>query len=280
MKLIRFGRVGMEKPGVEINGKKLDCSAHFSDWNHDFFQNDGLKKLSALLASQELPEIAEGSRFGSPIARPNMIICVGLNYSDHAKESGMDIPKEPIVFMKATSTMVGPNDTVKLPKNHSKVDWEVELGVIIGQNALYLESEEQARAHIAGYSVVHDISERAFQLERGGQWVKGKSCPGFNPVGPYLVTKDEIENVSNLNLRLKVNGKLMQDGNTKSMIFNPIFIVWYLSQFMQLEAGDLICTGTPPGVGMGQNPPTFLKGGDMVELSVEGLGTQKQKFTE
>ncbi|MEM6698588.1 MAG: fumarylacetoacetate hydrolase family protein, partial [Bacteroidota bacterium] len=212
--------------------------------------------------------------------RPNMIICVGLNYSDHAKESGMDIPKEPIVFMKATSTMVGPNDTVKLPKNHSKVDWEVELGVIIGQNALYLDNEEEAREHIAGYSVVHDISERAFQLERGGQWVKGKSCPGFNPVGPYLVTKDEIENVSNLNLRLKVNGKLMQDGNTKSMIFNPIFIVWYLSQFMQLEAGDLICTGTPPGVGMGQNPPTFLKGGDMVELSVEGLGTQKQKFTE
>ncbi|MEM8525073.1 MAG: fumarylacetoacetate hydrolase family protein [Bacteroidota bacterium] len=280
MKLIRFGQVGEEKPGIELNGKYFDCSAHFEDWNGDFFKNDGWNKLRLLIAdpNQALPEVPEEARLGSPIARPNMIICVGLNYSDHAKESGMELPKEPIVFMKATNTMVGPNDTVTLPKGHSKVDWEVELGVVIGKDALYLENEAAVEAHIAGYCAVHDISERAFQLERGGQWVKGKSCPSFNPVGPYLVQKENIADVSNLNLQLKVNGELMQNGNTKNMIFSPTYIVWYLSQFMKLEAGDLISTGTPPGVGMGQNPPQYLKDGDVVELSVEGLGSQKQTF--
>ncbi len=280
MRLIRFGAPGEEKPGVELNGQTYDCSNHFQDWNRDFFVNDGLVKLSALLDQQPFPlsPIPEGSRIGSPIARPGMILCIGLNYSDHAKESGMDIPSEPIIFMKATNTIAGPYDDVHIPKNSTKTDWEVELGVVLGKDALYLEDEAAAEDCIAGYCVVNDLSEREFQLERGGQWVKGKSCPGFSPVGPYLVTKEEIAEVADLKMQLSVNGQMMQDGSTHFMIFKPAYAIWYLSQFMKLEAGDLLSTGTPPGVGLGLKPPLYLKDGDVVELSIAGLGQQRQAF--
>lgn len=207
-----------------------------------------------------------------------MIMCVGLNYSDHAEESGMAVPSEPIIFMKATNTLAGPNDKVILPKGSQKVDWEVELAIVLKKDVLYLKNEQEAEKCIAGYTIMHDVSERHFQIERSGQWVKGKSCPGFSPVGPYLVLKEDIKNVLNLKMKLKVNGKTMQKGSTKYMIFNPAYVVWYLSQFMQLEAGDLITTGTPPGVGLGMKPPVYLKNGDVVELGIEGLGKQKQKF--
>ncbi len=280
MKLLRFGKKGAEKPGVEIKGKRLDCSQHFEDWNHDFFQNAGLEKLKTLVQSEgdKLPAIGENVRIGSPVARPGMIMCVGLNYSDHAKESGMDIPEEPIIFMKATHTLTGPYDAVTIPKNSTKTDWEVELGMVIGKEASYLADEAAAADCIAGYCVVNDVSERAFQLERGGQWVKGKSCLDFSPVGPYLVLKEDVADVSNLKMKLSVNGETRQDGNTKFMIFNPTYIVWYLSQFTKLEAGDLIFTGTPPGVGLGMTPPVYLQDGDEVTLNIEGLGSQTQKF--
>tara|TARA_R110002049_G_scaffold308910_1_gene514823 strand:- start:13208 stop:13972 length:765 start_codon:yes stop_codon:yes gene_type:complete len=249
MKLIRFGEKGLEKPGVFIDGKRLDCSKYFEDWNQQFFQNEGLERLKAILKREEgnLPEIKEEVRWANPIARPGMIMCIGLNYSDHAKESGMEIPNEPILFMKATNTIGGPFDDVSIPRNSSKTDWEVELGVVLNKDVLYLKDEAEAEGAIAGYCVINDISERAFQLERGGQWVKGKSCPGFTAVGPYLVTKDEIDDVLNLKMNLSVNGVNKQNGNTKTMIFNPAYSLWYMSQFMQLEAGDLISTGTPPG---------------------------------
>jgi len=280
MKLIRFGKKGKEKPGVEIKGKRYDCSDYFEDWNHAFFQNKGLKKLKNILKKKgkSLPKVSEKKRLGSPIARPGMIICIGLNYSDHAKESGMDIPKEPILFMKATNTLSGPFDPVVLPKGHSKVDWEVELGIVLGKNALYLKDEKEAEKCIAGYCVVNDVSERHFQLERGGQWVKGKSCPGFSPVGPYLVPRKAVKDVLKLKMNLDVNGKTMQKGSSSYMIFSPSYVVWYLSQFMQLEAGDLISSGTPPGVGLGMKPPVYLRPGDVVSLEVEGLGRQQQKF--
>lgn len=280
MKLIRFGAKGQEKPGVLIDGVRKDCSAHFSDWNRDFFQNDGLNKLQALLASEgaSLPTVAENERWGASVARPGMIMCIGLNYSDHAKESGMEPPSEPVLFMKATNTLSGPYDEVPIPRGAEKTDWEVELGMVIGKDALYVPSKEAAKDYIAGYCVVHDVSERHFQLERGGQWVKGKSCPGFSPVGPYLATADEIDDVLNLDMSLSVNGTQRQSGNTKTMIFDPFHLVHYLSQFMLLEAGDIITTGTPPGVGLGMKPPVFLKSGDVVELSVQGLGSQQQTF--
>ena len=278
MKLIRFGNKGLEKPGVFIDGKRLDCSLLFEDWNQSFFQNDGLEKLADLLKEvvSDLPVVSEKIRWANPIARPGMIMCIGLNYSDHAKEAGMDIPTEPILFMKATNTIAGPFDSPSIPLNSEKSDWEVELGVVLEKDALYLKDEADAENHIAGYVLVNDLSERAFQLERGGQWVKGKSCPGFTPLGPYFVTKDEIEDVMNLKMKLSVNGELKQNGNTNTMIFNPTFSIWYISQFMKLEAGDLISTGTPPGVGMGFNPPQFLKAGDVIELEIDQLGSQKQ----
>lgn len=280
MKLIRFGEKGAEKPGIFHKEKRYDCSEYFSDWNHDFFQTGGLEKLKSLLKERTspLPEVGEQIRWGSPIARPGMIMCVGLNYSDHAKEAGMAIPTEPIIFMKATNTLVGPYDSVTIPKNSTKTDWEVELGIVIGKHTSYLADETAAEAHIAGYCVINDISEREFQIEKGGQWTKGKSCPGFTPCGPFMVSQEEIPDPTNLGMRLKVNGKSMQNGNSNTMIFKPNYIVWYLSQFMEFEAGDLISTGTPPGVGMGMNPPTYIKDGDVVELDIDHLGAQKQVF--
>lgn len=280
MKLIRFGASGEEKPGVLIDGARKDCSAHFSDWNNDFFANNGLSKLQEIVSGQgdSLPVVEESQRWGSCVARPGMIMCIGLNYSDHASEAGMDVPTEPILFMKATNTLAGPFDDIKIPKNSSKTDWEVELGVIIKKDVVYLADEKEAEEAIAGYCLVHDVSEREFQIEKGGQWVKGKSCPGFSPVGPYLTTSDEINNVLDLKMKLSVNGETMQDGSTSTMVFSPAYVVHYISQFMKLEAGDIISTGTPPGVGFGMNPPKYLKSGDIVELSIDNMGSQKQNF--
>ena len=276
MKLMRCGEFRQEKPGVELeDGTRKDCSAHFGDWNHDFFANDGLAKL-AQLDFATLPEIPANARLGSPIARPGKVLCIGLNYSDHAAETGMDIPTEPILFMKGTNTVVGPYDNIVIPRGSEKTDWEVELGVVLGRDASYLASAEEANDYIAGYCISHDVSERAFQLEHSGQWTKGKSCDTFNPLGPYLVTKDEVADPKNLAMTLDVNGSRMQNGNTRTMVFDPCFVIHYLSQFMTLEAGDVITTGTPPGVGMGMKPQVFLKAGDVVELAVDGLGTQKQ----
>lgn len=280
MKLLRFGPVGQEKPGILLDDGRKDCSAYFPDWDQAFFENNGLEKLRKLIAEEgdKLPAVPATSRWAAPVARPHTIICVGLNYSDHAKESGMEPPKEPVVFMKATNTLVGPNDPVRIPRNSTKTDWEVELGLVLQKEALYLEDEAAAEDCIAGYCIVHDISEREFQLERSGQWVKGKSCPDFSPVGPWLCSKDDIEDVLKLPLRLWVNGELRQNGSTATMIFSPTYIVWYLSQFMKLEAGDIISTGTPPGVALGMKTPAYLKAGDTVELEIPGLGRQRQEF--
>jgi 2,4-didehydro-3-deoxy-L-rhamnonate hydrolase len=278
MKLLRVGPKGWEKPAVlSGTGEIKDCSGLFSDWNQAFFANDGLKKLQGLESQLgSLPTLSPEVRVGSCVARPGKVICIGLNYRDHAEESGMAIPSEPIIFMKASNTVVGPYDNVLIPRGAEKTDWEVELGVIIGKEARYLEDLAMAQSCIAGYCVSHDVSERAFQLERGGQWTKGKSCDTFNPLGPWLVTTDELKNPGNLNMFLKVNGEQMQTGNTGTMIFTVDFIVQYLSQFMTLEPGDVITTGTPPGVGLGKKPQRFLKAGDTVELGITGLGTQKQ----
>ena len=279
MKLIRFGAPGAERPGVELdNGDRKDCSQHFADWNREFFNADGLARLAQLIAKQgsALAAVASTARLAAPIARPGKVMCIGLNYSDHAAESGMPIPTEPILFLKGSNTVVGPYDDVLIPRNSQKTDWEVELGVVIGADARYLASEEEAERHIAGYCISHDVSEREFQLERGGQWTKGKSCDTFNPLGPYLVTRDAVQSPGSLQMTLSVNGERMQNGSTSTMIFSPTFIVHYLSQFMTLEAGDVITTGTPPGVGLGQKPPRCLRSGDVVELAIEGLGSQRQ----
>lgn len=277
MKLLRFGNPGAEKPGLWLNGQRKDLSAHFRDWDRDFFRQDGLQQLENLIiSSPALPDVPAEARQAACIARPGKVICIGLNYSDHALESGMAVPSEPIVFQKGSNTVVGPCDPILIPRGSEKTDWEVELGVVIGRDARYLGSPEEAEAYIAGYCVSNDVSERAFQLERGGQWTKGKSCDNFNPLGPWLVTRDEIADVHRLPMQLWVNGELMQNGNTSTMVFNCFFLVHYLSQFMTLEAGDLISTGTPPGVGMGLKPPRYLKAGDMVELGIEGLGRQRQ----
>ena len=279
MKLIRFGAKGQEKPGVLIEGKRRDASAWFHDWDAAFFADDGLKKLADKLSSSrpaELPEVPEGARWAAPVARPGKIVCAGLNYSDHAKETGAQLPKEPKLFMKAANTVVGPNDDLLIPRLSKKTDWEVELGVIIGMEARYLDSREQAESCIAGYCISHDVSEREFQMERGGQWSKGKSCDTFNPLGPWLATREEIADVSNLNMRLSVNEQVRQKGNTGTMIHAPAELVHYISQFMTLEPGDLISTGTPPGVGLGMTPPTYLKAGDVVALEIDGLGRQRQ----
>jgi 2-keto-4-pentenoate hydratase/2-oxohepta-3-ene-1,7-dioic acid hydratase in catechol pathway len=278
MKLIRFGTKGNEKPGIEVSGKRLDCSRFFEDWNRDFFMKDGLQALQNVCKREYLKEVPSIERWANPMARPGVIMCVGLNYSDHAAESGMDLPKEPVLFMKAANAICGPYDEVTLPKGSRKTDWEVELGVVLNRDVLYLTDENEAENAIAGYTIVHDLSERDFQLNREGQWVKGKSCPDFSPVGPYLVTRDEIINVMDLQMTLTVNGQVKQSGKTSTMVFNPAYIVWYISQFMKLEAGDLISTGTPPGVGFAMKPPQFLKDGDIVELSIDDLGSQKQRF--
>ncbi len=276
MKLIRFGEPGAEKPGVIINEKYFDVSALVSDYNEEFFGGDGLAKLQQAIETADLPEVDQSVRLGAALARPSKIICVGLNYKDHAAETNAAIPTEPILFFKATSAIVGPNDDLVIPKNSKKTDWEVELGIVIGKKASYV-SEENAMDHIAGYVLHNDYSEREFQLERNGQWVKGKSCDTFAPIGPFIATPDEIADVHNLRLWLTVNGKTLQDGSTSNLIFNVPFMVSYISQFMTLLPADVISTGTPAGVGLGQKPePWYLKDGDVVALGIDGLGTSKQ----
>ncbi|WP_026904494.1 fumarylacetoacetate hydrolase family protein [Pedobacter glucosidilyticus] len=277
MKLIRYGQAGKEKTGVIINDKRYDTSAFGEDYNEAFFENDGLNRLAAFLKENEgkLPEVSASERLGSPVARPSKIVCIGLNYAKHAKETNAPIPAEPILFFKSTTALVGPNDDIIIPKNSVKTDWEVELAFVIGKKACYVE-EADAMDYIAGYCLHNDVSEREFQLERGGTWDKGKGCDTFAPIGPWLATKDEIADVNNLRLWLKVNDKIFQDGNTDDLIFNLPKLVSYLSHFMTLLPGDIISTGTPHGVGLGFNPPVYLKPGDVVELGIDGLGTSKQ----
>ncbi len=275
MKLLRFGEMGKEKPGIlDSNGKIRDLSGHIPDINGETISKEGLHKISSI-DHMSLPIVPEGIRLGACVGSIGKFLCIGLNYSDHAAESGMPVPKEPILFSKATSAVVGPNDDVEIPRNSVETDWEVELGIIIGKKAKYI-NEEDAEGYIAGYCVVNDVSEREFQLKKEGQWTKGKSCDTFGPTGPYLVTKDEVSDVQNLKMYLDVNGKRMQDGSTKTMIFSAKYIVYYLSQFMSLNPGDVIATGTPPGVGGGMKPPVFLKAGDKMKLGIEGLGEQNQ----
>jgi 2,4-diketo-3-deoxy-L-fuconate hydrolase len=278
MKLIRFGERGKEKPGIILpNGKKLDLSSFGEDYNENFFGNDGLNRLEIWLKENQssLPVINTGERLGPPVGRPSKLICIGLNYRDHAKESGARLPSEPVVFFKAPSAIAGPNDHLVIPKNSIKTDWEVELAVLIGKKVLYIE-EKNAMEYVAGYLLHNDYSERKFQLEQGGQWVKGKSCDSFAPLGPFLATKDEIKDVQNLDMWLKVNGDFRQKSSTKNMIFSVANLVSYLSQFMTLVPGDIISTGTPGGVGLGLKPPQYLKPGDIVELGIENLGSARQ----
>lgn len=275
MKLFRYGQPGAEKPGIEVDDVKYDASHLVSDYNEEFFENGGLQKLQSDFDPDDAVKMDEFERIGTPVSKPGKIVCIGLNYIKHAEESGADIPKEPVVFFKATSSLTGPFDSVVIPKNSKKTDWEVELAVIIGKEASYV-SEEDAMDYVAGYAVHNDVSEREFQLERGGQWVKGKSCDTFAPIGPYLVTKDEIADPHNLRLWLKLNGETLQDGNTSDFIFNIPKVISYLSQFMSLQAGDIISTGTPEGVGLGFDPPRYLKPGDVMELGIDGLGSSKQ----
>jgi len=276
MKLIRFGEAGFEKPGVIINDSYYDVSALVHDYNEAFFAGDAIEKLAADIKTANLQKVDSDVRLGPALARPSKIICVGLNYKDHAAETNAPIPTEPILFFKATSAIVGPNDDLVIPKNSKKTDWEVELAIVIGKKASYV-SEENALNHIAGYVLHNDYSEREFQLERNGQWVKGKSSDTFAPIGPFIATPDEIKDVHNLRLWLTVNGKTLQNGNTSNLIFNVPFMVSYISQFMTLLPGDVITTGTPAGVGLGQKPePWYLKPGDVVELGIDGLGSSKQ----
>lgn len=278
MKLIRFGEPGKEKPGVIIDDTLLDLSDFVKDFNEDFFENDGLTALASIIEKEkeELKVIDKDVRLGSPIARPSKIICIGLNYAKHAKETNAPLPKEPILFFKSTTAITGPFDNIIIPKNSVKTDWEVELAVVIGKKASYVD-EKEAMDYVAGYCLHNDVSEREFQLERGGTWDKGKGCDTFAPLGPWLVTKDEVADVHNLRLWLKVNDKMMQDGNTDDLVFNIPQLIAYTSQFMTLLPGDIISTGTPHGVGLGFNPPVYLKHGDVVELGIDGLGTAKQE---
>lgn len=278
MKLIRYGQVGKEKTGIIIDDVKYDTSAFGEDYNERFFENDGLKRLKKFVEENKanLAKVSDDERLGSCVARPSKIICIGLNYALHAKETNAPIPKEPIIFFKSTTALCGPNDNVIIPKNSKKTDWEVELAVVIEKKCSYVE-ESEALDYVAGYALHNDYSEREFQIERGGQWVKGKSCDTFAPLGPFLATKDEIENPNSLNLWLKVNGKKLQDSTTADFIFNIQQVVSHLSQFMTLLPGDVISTGTPAGVGLGMKPePWYLKPGDVVELGIEGLGTSSQ----
>jgi len=277
MKLIRFGRAGEEKIGVHADGKNYDVSAFGGDFDEEFFRTDGLARLEEFIKANEgkLTEIASDERLGAPIAKPSKIVCIGLNYKDHAEETGANIPEEPIIFMKSTTSVIGPNDNIMLPRNSVKTDWEVEFGIVIEKEASYVE-EEKALDYVAGYVLHNDVSEREYQLERGGTWDKGKGCDTFAPIGPWIATKDEIKDINNIRLWLKVNDKIYQDGNTKNLIFSVPHIVSYISQFMTLLPGDIISTGTPAGVGLGFNPPIYLKVGDVVELGAEGLGKAKQ----
>lgn len=289
MKLLNYGDVDHEKAGIlHTDGTIRDLSGiidiispetvgdlsavkrHIWAWETET-AGDRLKQVNI----DDLPLVPGNPRIGACVNRPGKFICIGLNYSDHAKESGMDVPSEPVVFFKATSAVMGPNDTVEIPRTSVKTDWEVELGVVIGKHAKYI-TEDQALDHVAGYCVINDLSERDFQIHRQGQWVKGKSCDTFGPIGPYLVTPDEVPDPQNLAMWLDVNGERMQEGNTNTMVYGVAHVVSYLSQFMSLQPGDIISTGTPPGVGMGKNPPHYLKQGDVIELGIDGLGTQKQ----
>lgn len=276
MKLLRVGQPGQEKPAIlDQDGKARDLSAHVKDIGGEAISPESLKAIAALDLST-LP-LLDDDRIGACVSGTGKFICIGLNFSDHAAETGAQVPSEPVIFMKATSAIVGPHDDVIIPRGSEKTDWEVELGVVIGKTAKYV-SEADAMDYVAGYCVSHDVSERAFQTERQGQWTKGKSCDTFGPVGPWLVTKDEVADPQNLGMWLKVNGETMQNGSSKTMVYGVAHVVSYLSQFMSLHPGDIISTGTPPGVGLGMKPPRFLKAGDVVELGIEGLGTQKQTF--
>ena len=278
MKLIRFGAINEEKPGLILaDGTKLNVSAFGHDYDESFFGENGLEKLQSWLKKNldNCPVVGDDVRLGPPLIRPSKIVCVGLNYAKHAKESGMDIPEEPVLFFKATSAIVGPNDPITIPKESEKTDWEVELALVIGKKASYV-SEKDALNHVAGYVLHNDVSERAFQLERSGQWVKGKSCDTFAPIGPFIATPDEIGDPNNLNLWLTLNGEQMQNSSTSDFIFNIQHVVSYISQYMTLLPGDIISTGTPFGVGLGLTPPRYLQDGDIVELGIEGLGVSKQ----
>ncbi|MBX8800241.1 fumarylacetoacetate hydrolase family protein [Ochrobactrum sp. MR28] len=277
MKFLRYGETGQEKPGLlDADGNIRDLSAHVSDLSGAVLNPEALVKLGSLDVNA-LPKVEGNPRLGPCVAGTGKFICIGLNYADHAAESGMAVPPEPVIFMKATSAIVGPNDDLLIPRGSEKTDWEVELGIVIGKTAKYV-SEEDALDYVAGYCTLHDVSERAFQIERAGQWTKGKSCDTFGPTGPWLVTKDEVADPQNLKMWLTVNGETMQDGSTKTMVYGVRHLVSYLSQFMSLQPGDIISTGTPPGVGMGMKPPRYLKAGDVVELGIEGLGSQKQNM--
>lgn len=275
MKLLRYGPPGQEKPGLlDADGRIRDLSAHVDDIAGAALLPDGLDRLRAIDPAT-LPLVEGNPRLGPCVGRVGKMVCIGLNFSDHAAETGMAVPPEPIVFMKATSAIVGPNDPIELPRGSVKTDWEVELAFVIGKTAKYV-SEDEAMEHVAGYCIVNDVSERAFQIERQGQWTKGKSCDSFGPTGPWLVTRDEVEDPQTLKMWLEVNGHRYQDGSSATMVYGVRYLVSYLSRFMSLQPGDIISTGTPPGVGMGQKPQVFLKAGDVVELGIEGLGSQRQ----
>jgi len=278
MKLIRWGAADQEKTGVIVNDVWYDTSAFGQDYNEQFFSDNGLERLSAFVKENEgkLEVIPQDTRLGSPIGRPSKLVCIGLNYADHAKETNAPLPPEPVVFMKSTTAIVGPFDEIMIPKGSVKTDLEVELAIVIGKKASYVE-EDEALDYVAGYVLHNDVSEREFQIERNGTWDKGKGCDTFAPLGPFLATKEEIADVNNLRLWLSVNGEMMQDGNTSNFIFNVPFVVSYVSQFMTLLPGDVISTGTPAGVGLGFKPPIYLKAGDVVELGIDGLGTSKQQ---
>lgn len=279
MKLIRFREAGKEKPGVIIEGKYFDVSPYVHNYDEAFFEDDGISRLYEIIAQHrnELREVNSQSPLGSPLARPSKIVCIGLNYADHAKETGATPPPEPVIFLKSTTALCGPFDDIVIPKDSVKTDWEVELAVVIGKKASYV-SEQDAMDHVAGYCVHNDVSEREFQLERSGTWDKGKGCDTFAPLGPWLVTKDEVTDIDNVRLWLNVNGQKMQDGTTANLIFKIPFLVAYTSRFMTLLPGDIISTGTPAGVGMGMKPQVYLKPGDVVELGIDGMGTSKQKL--
>ena len=279
MKLIRFGKQGEEKPGILLsNDEKIDVSSFVSDYDEKFFESGGLVSLKNWLNENEssAPRLDDSIRLGSPIARPSKIICIGLNFKDHAAESGLGAaPEEPLIFGKATSAISGPYDNIVIPRGSEQTDWEVELGVVIGKKTSYVD-QDQALDHVGGYVLHNDVSERAFQKDRGGQWIKGKSADTFAPMGPFMATPDEIDNINDMRMWLNVNGENMQDGNTSNLIFSVDHVVSYLSQFMTLLPGDVISTGTPAGVGMGMNPEKYLKPGDVVELGIDGLGSSKQ----
>lgn len=276
MKLLRYGPAGQEKPGIlDADGRIRDLSAHVADIDGAALTPEGLARIAAIDVAA-LPVVEGDPRIGACVGKVGKFLCIGLNYADHAAEAGMKLPPEPVLFMKATSCIVGPNDDVVLPRTAVKGDWEVELGVVIGRHAKYV-TEDEALDHVAGYCTINDVSERSFQAERAGQWTKGKSCDTFGPIGPWVVTRDEVADPQDLKLWCHVNGKPMQNGSTNTMHFGVRHIVSYLSQFFTLEPGDVIATGTPPGVGLGMKPPVFLKAGDVMELGVEGLGTQRQR---